>query len=173
MLYNAHYTDSSMFIYNEGSFIYIIGPLGSTKISIFKYSTLSVFTVGYSIILLRKTIFSLSCNFFLQKYLQLIGTVFTSLNYGYGLRFSPKGRRVRLSYSNLLFFFKLGYSKRIPYFIGLETVSSKKRKNYMSIRSINYNSLSSTIHHISLFRMVDPYNYSGITIREGLFKFSN
>jgi hypothetical protein len=170
----AHsYNSSKIFFYRESKIVYIASLLGSAKFN-FSVSSTSFFNISQSILLFKKRTYGISFYKQASAILSRIGYIVTSIMYGFQIKFGPRGKRSRAYYDSNLFFFKLGYSSRVPYFLPLTLVGSAKPKksSFFGIHSIRHSSLSNSIAQISSFRQIDPYNFDGLMIRNGYFSYS-
>lgn len=169
------YDTNVLFFYKEESFIYFYGNLGSCKLSL-QYLISFIFYISSRFFFLKK---KTNHNFFFfkksNKLFCSIGSFSTYISNGLILKFGPKGKRTRVVYDQLLFFFKLGYSSRIPYLLPLNIISYPKEKKmlFYNLSGIDINSMSSTLFHILSFRLIDPYNFGGLMLRDGIFKYNN
>jgi len=170
------YNIKTFFLYKEASTFFSYGCLGSYKISI-PCVSIFLFSVLHDMLFFKDKKQSSSIPFaFLKnvsRFFLFLGTSSTAINNGYRLKFGPRGKRTRMSYSAFLFFLKLGYSSRISFLLPLDLISNTKDKKekFFNVRGINYTSLSKTVFHISSFRSIDPYNFGGIMLRDGFFKY--
>lgn len=169
------YDSNRFFFYKEENYFYSYSQLGSFKIVLYCIQHM-LFSVLGSIFFFRKK--NAKQNFFSKsssRLLRSIGSLSTDILNGIIIKFGPKGKRTRVTYSNSLFFFKLGYSSRVPYLLPMNIVSSAKDKKtlFYNLGSINRNSITNSISHISSFRLIDPYNFGGLMLRDGFFKYSN
>lgn len=167
------YNSLQVFFYRESRIVYLASLIGSSKFRFFDNNSF-FFYVSQSIVLLKKK--TRGCSFFKQASALIgkLGYLVTSVTYGFQIKFGPRGKRSRAYYDTNLFFFKLGYSSRVPYFLPLTLVGSAKTKksSFFGIHSIRHCSLSSGIAQISSFRQIDPYNFDGLMIRNGYFRYS-
>jgi len=171
-IYNIH----AFFLYKEEVFIFSYSKLGSSKF-VLPCSKELIFGVLYNIFFFEKKHSHKNnpYDFFknLNKFILFFGTFCTAILNGIQLKFGPRGKRTRIAFNTGLFFLKLGYSSRIPFLLPFEIISNNKEKKtkFFNLRSINYNTLSKAISHISSFRQIDPYNFGGIMLRDGFFKY--
>jgi hypothetical protein len=170
------YNPKNFFFYKEKSIFFSYGRLGSYKISIPCVNDIIFYILSNILFFKKKKLLNMLPSFFfksLSRFLLFLGISATAINNGYQLKFGPKGKRTRIHYSSFLFFFKLGYSTRISFLLPLDIFSNTKDKKekFFNLRSLNYNSLSNTVFQISSFRSIDPYNFGGIMLRDGFFKY--
>lgn len=171
MIYS--YNASKVFFYRESTIVYLASLLGSAKASFDEASTF-FFNVSQSLLFFKKKTHASSFFKHASILVGSIGYVVTSLTYGFQIKFGPRGKRSRAYYDSNLFFFKLGYSSRVPYFLPLTLVGSAKPKksSFFGIHSLRHCSLSSGAAQISSFRQIDPYNFDGLMLRNGYFRYS-
>lgn len=171
MTYN--YNSSQVFFYRESKIVFLASIVGSVKVSLLEHAAF-FFNSSQSLFLLKPRYRGRS--FFKQSsaLVRKLGYLLTSVTYGFRIKFGPRGKRSRTYYDSNLFFFKLGYSSRVPYLLPLTLLGFAKPKKsfFFGIHSIRYCSLSSGVAQISSFRQIDPYNFDGLMIRNGYFKYS-
>ena len=117
------YSVNNMFFYKEHNLLYLCSLLGSSKLLIAKSDIiLFVFYVSCRNIFFFKN----RCTnpFIYSNHLfNIINSISTTLVYGYRIKFGPRGKRVRIFYNKMVFFFKLGYSSRIPFVLPFNLLS--------------------------------------------------
>jgi hypothetical protein len=167
------YNASHVFFYRESKIVYLASLIGSAKVSFVEESTF-FFNISQSLLSLKKKSHGSSFFKHASALIGRIGYVITSITYGFQIKFGPRGKRSRAYYDSNLFFFKLGYSSRVPYFLPLTLIGSAKPKksSFFGIHSMRHGSLSSGVAKISSFRQIDPYNFDGLMIRNGYFRYS-
>jgi hypothetical protein len=167
------YNSVQVFFYRESKTVYLASLIGSAKVSFIEKHSF-FFYISQSLFLFKKR--SSGASFFkhASAIIGKIGYLLTSVTYGFQIKFGPRGKRSRSYYDSNLFFFKLGYSSRVPYFLPLTLVGSAKTKKslFFGIHSMRHCSLSSSVSNISSFRQIDPYNFDGLMLRNGYFRYS-
>jgi len=167
------YNKKDFFFYKESMYLCFFSRLGSCKLYYKSQTNYSFYTSNHFFFFTRLYGFSL-LSIQLSSFLRPVSSVLTSLFYGHRTKFGHRGKRVRMYYSSTLFFLKLGYSSRVPFLLPLDVLSFKKEKKipFYTLLSLKSNSLSKCAFQISSFRLIDPYNFGGIMLREGYFKYS-
>ena len=169
------YSYDLLLIYRESELLLLFSGMGigkvryNTKCSVLVFSDINTLCVRGSVFKKYRT--AIARTYFLN----FLGPCVTSLTQGFFVKTVAKGKRTRFFYDNSLFFFKLGYQKRVPYVLPFNVTSSpkKKTKSYLSVRGLQHNLVSSSAYQLSSFRLVDPYNFGGLVFRNSFFSYQS